>query len=72
MQIHHLLGEFKVGEELVYVSVTRTHRSNVFPVLQEAVESYKKKVPIFKKEYIVNKESKMKSYWVSERNIRNG
>ena len=27
VQIHHLLGEFKVGEELVYVSVAGSHRS---------------------------------------------
>jgi molybdopterin synthase catalytic subunit len=38
----------------------------LFPVLQEAVERYKTEVPIFKKEYLVDKEGKTKAYWVSE------
>ena len=38
VQIHHFLGEFKVGEDLVYVVVAGTHRKNVFHVLTEAVE----------------------------------
>jgi len=42
------------------------HRTNVFPVLQEAVERYKKEAPIFKKEYIKNKKGRTKSYWVNE------
>ena len=66
VQIHHFLGEFKVGEDLVYVLVAGSHRQNVFPVLTEAVERYKKEVPIFKKEYVVNKSGERKSYWVSE------
>ncbi len=66
VQIHHLLGEFKTGEELVYVLVAGAHRSIVFPTLQEAVERYKKEVPIFKKEYIINREGKIKSYWIRE------
>ena len=66
VQIHHLLGEFEVGEELVYVLVAGTHRDKVFPSLQEAVERYKKEAPIFKKEYITNKKGKERSYWVSE------
>ena len=66
VQIHHLLGEFRVGEDLVYVLVAGSHRKNVFPVLEEAVERYKKEVPIFKKEYIVDEEGKATSYWVTE------
>jgi molybdopterin synthase catalytic subunit len=62
VQIHHLVGEFNVSEELVYVVVAGTHRTNVFPVLREAVERYKKEAPIWKKEYLESK----KSYWVSE------
>jgi molybdopterin synthase catalytic subunit len=54
VQIHHLLGEFGVGEDLVYVLVAGNHRRNVFPVLEEAVERYKKEAPIFKKEHILN------------------
>ncbi|MGQ9565248.1 MAG: molybdenum cofactor biosynthesis protein MoaE [Candidatus Bathyarchaeales archaeon] len=66
VQIHHLLGEFKVGEELVYVAVAGGHRNEVFPVLQEAVERYKREVPIFKKEHIIDKTGKTKAYWISE------
>jgi len=66
VQIHHFTGEFELGEDLVYVLVAGGHRENVFPVLQEAVERYKKEVPIFKKEYVKDKKGRVKSYWVSE------
>ena len=69
VQIHHLLGEFDVGEDVVYVVVAGANRHNVLPVLEEAVERYKREAPIFKKEYIIDKEGKKKSYWVSEREI---
>jgi molybdopterin synthase catalytic subunit len=67
VQICHLLGEFSVGEELVYVLVAGDHRKNVFPVLEEAVERYKKEAPIFKKEYIADEKNKTSAYWVAER-----
>jgi molybdopterin synthase catalytic subunit len=66
VQIHHLLGEFSVGEDLVYVLVAGVHRRNVFPVLEEAVERYKKEAPIFKKEYITDEKSKTRAYWLTE------
>jgi len=66
VQIHHLLGEFCVGEDLVYVLVAGAHRRNVFPVLEEAVERYKKEAPIFKKEYITDDKGKTTAYWVTE------
>jgi molybdopterin synthase catalytic subunit len=66
VQILHFLGEFSVGEELVYVLVAGDHRKNVFPVLEEAVERYKKEVPIFKKEHVVSKEGKTKAYWITD------
>ena len=66
VQIHHLLGEFRVGEDLVYVLVAGSHRKDVFPVLEEAVERYKKEVPIFKKEYVIDEKGKTTSYWVTE------
>ena len=66
VQIHHLLGEFDVGEDLVYVLVAGSHRGNVFPVLEEAVERYKSEAPIFKKEFRVSGKRKKNSYWVSE------
>lgn len=67
VQIHHLLGEFTVGEDIVYVLVAGSHRKNAFPVLEEAVERYKKEAPIFKKEYITNKRGETTAYWVAER-----
>jgi len=66
VQIHHLVGEFNVGEDLVYVLVAGSHRFNVFPILEEAVERYKREAPIFKKEYVVDEEGVTKSYWISE------
>jgi len=66
VQIHHFTGKFELGEDLVYVLVAGGHRQNVFPVLQEAVERYKKEAPIFKKEYVKDKKGKVKSYWISE------
>ena len=66
VQIHHFTGKFDLGEDIVYVLVAGGHRKDVFPVLEEAVERYKKEAPIFKKEYVKGIEGKMKSYWVSE------
>ncbi len=66
VQIHHLLGEFSVGEDLVYVLVAGDHRKNIFPVLEEAVERYKKEAPIFKKEYVTDKKNKTRAYWLTE------
>lgn len=67
VQIHHLLGEFNVGEDLVYVLVAGSHRNNVFPVLEEAVERYKREAPIFKKEHIVTEKGKKSEYWITEK-----
>ena len=67
VQIHHLLGEFEVGEEMVYVLVAGSHRTDVFPVLQEAVERYKNEAPVFIKEYVVDAKGAAEEYWVSEK-----
>jgi len=50
VQIHHFIGDFNVGEDLVYVTVAGSHRQDIFPVLREAIERYKTEVPIFKKD----------------------
>jgi molybdopterin synthase catalytic subunit len=68
VQIHHLLGKFDVGDDLVYVAVAGSHRTNVFPVLREAVERYKSEAPVFKKEQIVDEKGASSQYWVSEKN----
>ena len=67
VQIHHLLGEFEVGEDLVYVLVAGSHRTDVFPVLREAVERYKSETPVFKKEYVIDAKGSASEYWVSEK-----
>lgn len=67
VQIHHFTGKFDLGEDLVYVVVAGGHRNDVFAVLEEAVDQYKKKAPIFKKEYVKDKKGMVKSYWVSEK-----
>jgi molybdopterin synthase catalytic subunit len=67
VQIHHFVGEFSVGEDLVYVVVAGAHRENVFGVLREAVERYKSEAPVFKKEHVVDETGAKESYWVSER-----
>ena len=67
VQIHHLLGDFDVTEDMVYVSVAGSHRTDVFPVLEEAVERYKKEAPVFKKERITDAKGSTNEYWVSEK-----
>jgi molybdopterin synthase catalytic subunit len=66
VQIHHLLGEFSVGEDLVYVLVAGSHRENIFAVLREAVERYKKEAPIFKKEHVITRKGRKHAYWLTE------
>ena len=65
VQIHHMLGKFNVGEDLVYVLVAGSHRKSVYQVLEQAVERYKKEAPIFKKEYVVTAKGRRKAYWVA-------
>ncbi|PVX23002.1 MAG: hypothetical protein CW691_11845 [Candidatus Bathyarchaeum sp.] len=67
VQIHHFVGEFSVGEDLVYVVVAGAHRQNVFGVLQDAVERYKSEAPVYKKEHAIDETGSKESYWVSER-----
>ena len=70
VQIHHFLGKFSVGDDLVYVVVAGGHRQNVFGVLEEAVERYKRETPVFKKEHIVDVTGAKEAYWVSERELQ--
>jgi molybdopterin synthase catalytic subunit len=62
--IHHMIGTFSVGEDMVYVIVAGKSRKDVFTTLVDAVEKYKHESPIWKKEYLVDGSS----YWVSEKN----
>ena len=67
VQIHHFVGEFSVGDDIVYVVVAGAHRQNVFGVLEEAVERYKKEATVFKKEHIIDETGAKEAYWISER-----
>jgi molybdopterin synthase catalytic subunit len=67
VQIHHMLGDFQVGEDMVYVAVAGSHRPEMFEVLREAVERYKHEAPIFKKEQTVTTKGEAKTEWVSEK-----
>jgi molybdopterin synthase catalytic subunit len=50
--------------------VAGSHRQNIFPILQEAVERYKNEAPIFKKEHVITKRGAKKAYWLPEKNNR--
>ena len=60
--IHHLIGMFSVGDDIVYIVVAGSSRKEVFPILVEAVEKYKHEAAIWKKEYLKDGTS----YWISE------
>ncbi len=66
VQIHHLLGEFSVGEEMVYVLVAGSHRKEVFAVLESAVDRYKREAPIFKQERVIDRNGRRRAFWVEE------
>lgn len=48
--IHHKTGRIDPGEDIVYIVVASSHRTQLFPVLSEAIERVKAEVPIWKKE----------------------
>ncbi|GAB4309032.1 MAG: molybdenum cofactor biosynthesis protein MoaE [Promethearchaeota archaeon] len=48
--ICHLVGQFGVSEDLVYVVVAAGHRKAAFTALERAVEMYKRAAAIWKKE----------------------
>jgi molybdopterin synthase catalytic subunit len=70
VQIHHFVGKFELGEDLIYVLVAGSHRQNLFGVLQEAVERYKHEAPVFKKEHIIKETGVKEAYWVNEKEVQ--
>ena len=54
VKIYHLVGEFKVGEPIVFVVVAGRSRDGVFSALREAVERYKTEPALFKKEVYID------------------
>ncbi len=63
--IVHLIGEFSVGEEMVYVVIAGAHREESFDAIIKAVNRYKKEAPFWKKEHLSTGES----YWIEESRI---
>ena len=60
--ICHFIGEFEIGEDLVYVGVSSGHRKEMIPVFKEAIERYKNEGLLWKKEKLVNG----KEYWTQK------
>lgn len=60
--IHHKTGVIKAGEDIVYIIIAASHRTELFPALSEAIERIKAEVPIWKKEFTEKEE-----FWVHEK-----
>ncbi len=58
--IYHRLGKLAIGEIPVIISVAAPHRDAAFAACQYAIDTLKKTVPIWKKEYYEDGE-----VWVS-------
>jgi len=54
--MHHNSGRLVGGDDIVYIVVASSHRKEMFPALQSAVEKMKERVPIWKKEIRVDGE----------------
>ncbi|MBI4257793.1 MAG: molybdenum cofactor biosynthesis protein MoaE [Thaumarchaeota archaeon] len=54
VRIYHLIGEFDIGEGVVFVAAAGRSRDAVFAGLREAVERYKSEPALFKKELYVD------------------
>ena len=57
--IVHRYGEFKVGDELVFIAISAGHRNEAFKACQYFIDELKQRVPIWKKEVTPDG-----SYWV--------
>lgn len=51
VKIYHFIGEFEIGEPIVFAVVAGVNRKEVFPALQEAVERYKREPALWKREF---------------------
>lgn len=50
IKIIHLMGEFNLSEDIVYVVVASAHRNEGFDIINKAVEMYKKEIAVWKRE----------------------
>jgi molybdopterin synthase catalytic subunit len=51
VRITHRLGRLQIGETSVYIAVSSAHRAAAFDACRWLIDTLKKKVPIWKKEY---------------------
>ncbi len=51
MAIQHVLGEKYVGEQVVAIAASAPHRQNAMDACTFAIDTLKKRVPIWKKEF---------------------
>ena len=50
-RIRHRVGRLRVGEESVVIVAASPHRAEAFAACREAIESVKRRVPIWKREH---------------------
>ncbi|NNF36395.1 MAG: molybdenum cofactor biosynthesis protein MoaE [Saprospiraceae bacterium] len=58
--LHHRKGMVSIREKAVIIAVSSAHRDAAFQACRYAIDELKKRVPIWKKEYLENG-----SYWVN-------
>jgi molybdopterin synthase catalytic subunit len=61
LRIHHIIGELKVGDDILYIVAAGEHREDVFQAVKDSIERVKKETPIWKKEYSTHGQ-----HWISE------
>jgi molybdopterin synthase catalytic subunit len=52
--IVHRLGRLEIGETSVFIAISATHRGAAFDACRYAIDTLKKTVPIWKKEFFVD------------------
>ena len=52
LAIVHRLGRLRIGETSVFIAVTAPHRAAAFDACRFAIDTLKRTVPIWKKEYL--------------------
>ena len=62
MAIVHRIGRLEIGEGSVLIAVSSAHRQDAFAACQFAINTLKKTVPIWKKEYYEDGEVWIESY----------
>ena len=49
--IHHRVGRVEIGEASVAIAVSAPHRAAALDACREAIDTLKKTIPLWKKEY---------------------